>query len=83
MRDDAETAGKDRCMEERYGWVWPSREAWGRDERGRGESKGVPYSQAFINPCAAGNKIGDPGVKYLSLALAKCPNLCTLNLSGQ
>ena len=43
----------------------------------------MPYSQAFVNPRAAGNEIGDPGVKHLSVLLAKCPNLHTLNLSGQ
>ena len=31
----------------------------------------------------AGNEIGDPGANHLSVALAMCPNLHTLNLSGQ
>ena len=32
---------------------------------------------------ASGNEIGDEGAEDLSVALAKCPNLHTLNLSGQ
>ena len=36
-----------------------------------------------MSTTAAGNKIGTPGGKDLSAALANCPNLHTLNLSGQ
>ena len=37
-----------------------------------------------LSTTAAGNKIGDPGAKHLSVVgLVKCPNLHTLNLSGQ
>ena len=51
-------------------------------QRGCGEGKGVPYSRACAPP-SADNKIGDRGVKGLSVALAKCPNLHTLELRGQ
>ena len=36
-----------------------------------------------LSTTAAGNEIGGPGAKDLSVALAKCPNLHALNLSGQ
>ena len=36
-----------------------------------------------MSTTAAGNKIGAPGGKDISVALAKCSNLHTLNLSGQ
>ena len=35
-----------------------------------------------VNP-PAGNNIGDPGAKDLSVFLANCPKLHTLNLSGE
>ena len=38
---------------------------------------------AHLLTTAADNKIGFVGGTKLSLALAKCPNLHTLNLSGQ
>ena len=43
----------------------------------------MPYSRAICSTTAAGNYIGVPGGKDLSAALAKCPNLHKLNLSGQ
>ena len=36
-----------------------------------------------MSTTAAGNKIGAPGAKDISVALAKCSNLHSLNLSGQ
>ena len=58
-------------------------------KRGEGGRKGMWQGQrraiftSICQPPAAGNEIGDPGVKHLSLVLAKCPNLHTLNFSGQ
>ena len=88
MREDAERAGKDGCMEKRvegrYRWAWPSRK-----KRGEGGAKeGVARTKAcrihkHLSNTAADSKIGGPGAKDLSVALANCPNLHTLDLSRQ
>ena len=51
-------------------------------QRGCVEGKGVPYSRACAPP-SADNKIGGWAAEYLSVALAKCPNLHALNLGRQ
>ena len=69
---------------------------WKRDMVGCGRAgqmsggtiEGVEKSKAchiheHLSTTAPGNGIGGPGAKGLSMALAKCPNLHTLDLSGQ
>ena len=70
-------------MDERHGCLWSSR------EKTVGGGKSVCQGQkacsihAHLSTTAAGNKVGSKRIKAVSVALAKCPNLHTLNLSGQ
>ena len=41
------------------------------------------HEHTVCHPIFAETKIGDPGAKDLSVALANCPNLHTLDLCGQ
>ena len=69
-------------MGEYHDWVWPGRETrWGT-KKGVVRGKACRIHENLSTP-AAGNEIGDPGAKHLSVALAKCPNMHNLDLSGQ
>ena len=85
MRDDAKRAGKDRCMEEWKGDIVGHGlvgKKGGRTNEDVVRAKVCHIHKPLSTP-AADHSISDPGAKDLSVALAKCPNLHTLDLSGQ